>query len=163
MMLKTLGPQGFQRVILLFQRVILLLGTGTMVGSAYPTIIAMKLLRAALATLLVLVVLQAEAPLRVWRLRLTKSCPNCRLVGVDIRDADLSGANLKHADLRWARFYSVNLTNADLSGANLRHASMNNVTTLDAEFCGAIMMNSVKGYCRQETIPDNGVSSRIPQ
>ncbi len=108
----------------------------------------MKLPRILLATLLVLIVLQAETPLRVWRLRITKNCPGCSLIGVDIKNADLSGANLQNADLRWTRLDSVNLTNADLSGANLEDAQMNNVTTLNTEFCGATMMNSVKGYCR---------------
>ncbi|MEM6518499.1 MAG: pentapeptide repeat-containing protein [Cyanobacteria bacterium P01_D01_bin.71] len=108
----------------------------------------MKPLQILLTTLMVLVVLQADAPLRVWWLRLTKSCPGCRLVGVDIKEADLRGANLQDADLRWARFDSVNLTDADLSGANLRNAQMHDVTVLNTEFCGATMMNSVKGYCR---------------
>lgn len=108
----------------------------------------MKLPRVLLATLFVLIVLQAETPLRVWRLRITKSCPGCQLLGVEIKGADLSGADLRNADLRWTRFDSVNLTGADLSGANLEEAQMNNVTTLNTEFCGATMMNSVKGYCR---------------
>ena len=115
----------------------------------------MKLLRVLSTTLLVLVVLQAEAPLRVWRLRITKSCPGCRLIGVDIKGADLTGANLRNADLRWTRLHSVNLTNADLSGANLRHAQMNNVTVQNTEFCGATMMNSVKGYCRRSSALDS--------
>ncbi|MDA0266398.1 MAG: pentapeptide repeat-containing protein [Cyanobacteria bacterium] len=108
----------------------------------------MKLFRVLLATLLVLIVMQAGTALRVWRLRLTKSCPGCQLLGVDIKGADLSGADLRNADLRWTRLDSVNLTDADLSGANLADAEMNNVTTLNTEFCGATMMNSVKGYCR---------------
>ena len=121
----------------------------------------MKLLRILLTTLLVLTVLQAEAPIRVWRLRLTKSCPGCRLIGVDIKDADLRGANLQGADLRWTRFHSVNLTGADLSGANLRNARMNDVTVHNTEFCGATMMNSVKGYCRgvvSDTADASGVA-----
>jgi uncharacterized protein YjbI with pentapeptide repeats len=51
------------------------------------------------------------------------------------------------------RLQSVNLTNADLSGANLKNAQMDNVTTLNTEFCGATMMNAVKGYCRSPTVP----------
>jgi uncharacterized protein YjbI with pentapeptide repeats len=108
----------------------------------------MKLPRVLLATLLVSIVLQAETPLRVWRLRITKSCPGCRLLGADIKGADLRGADLRNADLRWTRFDSVDLTDADLSGADLQEAQMTNVTTLNTEFCGATMMNSVKGYCR---------------
>ncbi|NJL86543.1 MAG: pentapeptide repeat-containing protein [Leptolyngbyaceae cyanobacterium SM1_1_3] len=123
----------------------------------------MKLTRILLTTLLVLIVLQAEVPIRVWRLRITKSCPGCRLLGVDIRDADLSGANLRNADLRWTRFHSVNLTNADLSGANLRNAQMNDVTIQNTEFCGATMMNAVKGYCRHSPTLEEGVSFKSAQ
>lgn len=108
----------------------------------------MKLLRILLSTLLILTVFQAETPLRVWWLRATRSCPGCSLVGVDIRNADLSGANLKNADLRWTRFHNVNLSHADLSGADLRYAQMDDVIVLDTQFCGAMMMNSEKGYCR---------------
>ncbi|MEM6254907.1 MAG: pentapeptide repeat-containing protein [Cyanobacteria bacterium P01_D01_bin.156] len=99
-------------------------------------------------TFVVLLLLQAETPLRVMTLRVTKHCPGCRLKGVRIREADLSGADLSNADLRWARLESVNLNNANLQGANLRHARLYDVTTKDTDFCGAILMNAVKGYCR---------------
>lgn len=108
----------------------------------------MRFARILLSTLLTLVILQADTQIRLWRLRLTNNCPNCRLVGVDLRDIDLSGANLRNADLRWTRFDTVNLSGADLSGADLRNAQMNEVTVLNTQFCGATMMNSVKGYCR---------------
>ncbi len=117
----------------------------------------MKIARISLATLLVLIVLQAQTPLRVWRLRLTKHCPGCRLVGVELKNVDLSGANLSHADLRWTRFDTVDLTNADLSGANLLNARMNEVTVLHTEFCSATMMNAVKGYCRQASVSQGDI------
>ena len=47
----------------------------------------------------------------------TKSCRNCVLIEVDLRKADLRGANLYQADLTGA-----NLSMADLSGANLTGA-----------------------------------------
>jgi uncharacterized protein YjbI with pentapeptide repeats len=59
----------------------------------------MKLPRIFLTTLVVLILLQAEAPIQVVLLRMTKSCPGCRLVGVEINGADLSGANLRNARL----------------------------------------------------------------
>lgn len=107
----------------------------------------MKPIRIVWATVIILLLLQAETPLRVMALRVTKHCPGCRLRAVHIREADLSGADLSNADLRWAQLESVNLNNANLQGANLRHARLYNVTTKDANFCGAILMDSVKGYC----------------
>lgn len=108
----------------------------------------MKLMRVFVLAFFMLLLLQAETPLRVMALRVTKSCPGCRLKGVSIRSADLAGADLRNADLRWARLESVNLNNANLQGANLRHARLYNVTTKDTDFCGAVLMNAVKGYCR---------------
>lgn len=107
----------------------------------------MKLIRVLAATVTMLLLLQAETPLRVLTLRVTKRCPECRLLAVHIRNADLTGADLSYADLRWAQLESVNLNNANLEGANLRHARLYNVTTKDANFCGAILMDAVKGYC----------------
>ena len=108
----------------------------------------MKLIRVLLTTAIVLLLLQAETPLRVIALRVTKHCSGCRLKGVHIRNADLAGADLSNADLRWARLDSVNLNDANLEGANLRHARLYNVTTKDTNFCGAILMDAVKGYCQ---------------
>ncbi len=107
----------------------------------------MKLMRVLLTTVILLVLLQAETPLRVMVLRITKNCPNCRLKGVHIQNADLTGADLSNADLRWAQLDSVNLNHANLEGANLRHARLYNVTTKNTNFCGAILMDAVKGYC----------------
>ncbi|HAB7427161.1 TPA_asm: pentapeptide repeat-containing protein, partial [Listeria monocytogenes] len=42
----------------------------------------------------------------------------------DLRRADLSGANLRHADLRRADLSYANLSYADLSYANLRRADL---------------------------------------
>ena len=107
----------------------------------------MKLIRVLLVTGVILFLLQAETPIKVLALRMTKSCPGCRLKGVDIRNANLAGADLSNADLRWARLDSVNLNGANLQGANLRHARLYNVTTKNTNFCGAILMDAVKGYC----------------
>ena len=107
----------------------------------------MKLIQVLFTTVVVFLLLQAETPLRVVALRVTKSCSGCRLKGVHIRNADLAGADLSNADLRWAKLDSVNLNHANLQGANLRHARLYNVTTKDTNFCGAILMDAVKGYC----------------
>ena len=107
----------------------------------------MKLIRIFCTTVIFLLLLQAETPLRVMALRVTKSCPGCRLKGVHIQNVDLAGADLRNADLRWAQLDSVNLNHADLQGANLRNARLYNVTTKDTNFCGATLMDAVKGYC----------------
>lgn len=107
----------------------------------------MKLFRVFLTTLIVLLILQAQTPLRVIALRFTKSCSGCRLRAVHIRNANLVGADLSHADLRGATLDSVNLNHANLQGANLRDARLYNVTTKDTDFCGAILMDAAKGYC----------------
>ncbi|NEZ67184.1 pentapeptide repeat-containing protein [Leptolyngbyaceae cyanobacterium CCMR0082] len=109
----------------------------------------MKLFRVLLTTAIILLVLQAETPLRVVALRATKNCSGCRLKGVRIQYADLTGADLSNADLRWAQLDSVNLNHANLEGANLRHARLYNVTTKGTNFCGAVLMDAVKGYCSQ--------------
>ena len=107
----------------------------------------MKLLRLFVLTLVVFTLLQADVPLKLLLLRVTKYCPGCRLVGVEIKNINLEGANLRNADLRWATFSSVNLNNADLSGANLHYARLNGVSTQNTNFCHATLMDSVEGVC----------------
>lgn len=119
-----------------------------------------KLLRLLTTTAIVLVALHTDTVWRVWQLRLTNRCPNCNLVGVTLRGLDLRQANLKNADLRWTTLENVQLDGADLSHANLRHARLEGVTTKGTEFCGAIMMNAVKGYCIR---PDSAYLSQRSQ
>lgn len=78
------------------------------------------------------------------KLLVTRHCADCYFRWAKFSHVDLSGADLRNADLRGARFDSVNLTNADLSGANLRGARLNQVIMKDTNLCGAIMMNAVK-------------------
>lgn len=106
-----------------------------------------KLLRLLLSTVIVLVALHTGTVWRVWQLRLTNRCPDCNLVRVNLKGLDLRQANLKNADLRWATLENVKLDGANLSNANLRYARLEGVTTSGTEFCGAVMMNAVKGYC----------------
>ncbi|MDX2212620.1 MAG: pentapeptide repeat-containing protein [Oculatellaceae cyanobacterium bins.114] len=107
----------------------------------------MKPFRVLVLTLIVFTILQADVSFKLLLLRFTKYCPNCRLVGAEIKNVDLEGANLRNADLRWAALSSVNLNNADLSGANLRYAQLNEVSVQNTNFCHAILMDSVQGYC----------------
>ena len=107
----------------------------------------MKLFRVLVTTFIVLLILQAQTPMRVLTLSITKRCSGCRLRAVNLRNVNLAGADLSNADLRGATLESVNLNNANLQGANLRNARLYNVTTKDTNFCGAILMDAAKGYC----------------
>ncbi|PDF23128.1 pentapeptide repeat-containing protein [Listeria monocytogenes] len=49
---------------------------------------------------------------------------DANLSHADLRRADLSGANLRHADLRRADLSYANLRGANLSGANLSYANL---------------------------------------
>jgi len=59
------------------------------------------------------------------------------LCDVDLRNADLLGANLRDADLRNADLCRANLRNANLRGANLRDADLRN-----ADLCRANLRNA---------------------
>ena len=80
-----------------------------------------------LISLLLMTPVSAENPDHVRQLLATKSCPRCDLSGADLRNADLSGANLQGADLR----------NADLSGANLQGADLRNANIANTRFSNA--------------------------
>jgi len=59
------------------------------------------------------------------------------LRGADLSDADLSGANLRDANLRGADLSDADLSDADLSGANLRDANLSGADLSDANLRGA--------------------------
>jgi uncharacterized protein YjbI with pentapeptide repeats len=58
-----------------------------------------------------------------------------------LRTADLSGANLRGADLQEADLSGANLRGADLRAANLSGARLNKTNLTDANLCGARMPN----------------------
>ena len=65
----------------------------------------------------------------------------------DLYDADLRGANLYDADLRWAtlrgaNLYDANLSCANLSGANLRYANLRCANLRDANLSCADLSNA---------------------
>ena len=55
----------------------------------------------------------------------------------DLRDADLSGASLCDANLRWADLRDANLCGASLSGASLYGADLRGANLSDADLCDA--------------------------
>ena len=59
------------------------------------------------------------------------------LSGANLRDADLSGANLRDANLRGADLSGANLRDADLSGADLSFANLSNANLRGANLRGA--------------------------
>jgi uncharacterized protein YjbI with pentapeptide repeats len=57
--------------------------------------------------------------------------------GANLRDADLRGANLRDADLSGANLRGANLRDADLRGANLSDANLSGANLRDADLSGA--------------------------
>ena len=69
------------------------------------------------------------------------------LRNADLREANLSWADLRNADLReanlsWANLSWANLRNADLSDADLRGADLRNADLSDADLRGADLRNA---------------------
>ena len=60
-------------------------------------------------------------------------CAKCDLSGANLKKANLYKANLEGANLRGANLYKANLSKADLSGANLKWANLfkTNLTDVD--------------------------------
>ena len=63
------------------------------------------------------------------------------LSGADLRGANLSGADLRDADLRGA-----NLSGADLRGADLRNANLSGANLIGADLRGANLSGARGGY-----------------
>ena len=59
------------------------------------------------------------------------------LRGADLRHANLCGAELRVADLRDANLIGADLRDADLRGADLRDANLRGAYLRDADLCGA--------------------------
>ena len=63
------------------------------------------------------------------------------LSGADLRSANLSGANLRSADLRSANLSGANLSGADLRSANLSGANLRSADLRSANLSGANLLN----------------------
>jgi len=61
------------------------------------------------------------------------------LSGAYLREADLRWANLREANLRGASLYGANLSEADLSGANLRRANLRDTNLSGANLSEAYL------------------------
>ena len=68
------------------------------------------------------------------------------LRSADLRSDDLSGANLRSANLRSADLRSANLSGADLSGANLRSADLSGANLSGANLRSADLSGADLSY-----------------
>ncbi|MEE4314005.1 MAG: pentapeptide repeat-containing protein, partial [Desulfofustis sp.] len=73
----------------------------------------------------------------------TNSCAGCTLRGADLNRLDLTGADLRDADLSGASLYLVNLADADLRGANLQGAQFGGADLANADLRGAELQGAV--------------------
>jgi hypothetical protein len=72
-----------------------------------------------------------------WALKNRANLRDANLSDADLRGADLSGANLSDADLRGANLSDANLSDADLRGADLRGANLSDANLRRADLRGA--------------------------
>jgi hypothetical protein len=72
-----------------------------------------------------------------WALKTGADLRDADLRDADLRDADLCGADLRDADLRDADLCGADLRDADLRDADLRDADLRDADLRDADLCGA--------------------------
>jgi uncharacterized protein YjbI with pentapeptide repeats len=70
---------------------------------------------------------QAYSEADLAKLKNTKKCQNCDLIGADLSHTKLTGANLSGANLTGAKLYDTNLLGANLQGASLQGAEISNI------------------------------------
>ena len=85
------------------------------------------------------------------KLKAINVCQGCDLSGINLRDTNLSGANLSDADLSGAylrdtNLSGANLSDADLSGANLADTDLSGADLTNAHLSGANLRGAK--YCK---------------
>ena len=83
---------------------------------------------------------------------LARNCPDCNFAGVDLREAqliganlagtNLSGADLRDANLRRANLAGANLTGAKLARSNLAGANLTDCDLSDADLTGSNLIRA---------------------
>ena len=73
-----------------------------------------------------------------------KNLTGADLRGADLTQVDLRGANLTRADLTGAELSWTNLRRANLTGADLTQAFFNQTKTKGAIFCRTVMPNGIE-------------------
>ena len=68
---------------------------------------------------------------------------NNNIIGIDLRQADLSYTNLQNVDLSYSNLESANLTEADLRFANLRNTDLSNANLQGANLEFALLDNAI--------------------
>jgi uncharacterized protein YjbI with pentapeptide repeats len=79
---------------------------------------------------------------------------------VDISGINLKDANLENADLRGAKLRKANLKNANLSGANLRDANLSDANLTNADLNSAILINADLSFTKLIKATLIGVDAR---
>lgn len=75
----------------------------------------------------------------IKKLKATKGCPNCLLVGANLSGINLSGANLSGANLSGAKLVTTNLSGANLTNTNFTNANLTAANVSGANFHGTIL------------------------
>ncbi len=75
-------------------------------------------------------------------IQLARNCPDCKLSGVDLQDAELITANLSGADLSEADLSGANLRRANLAGADLSRANLVRTNLAGANLVGCNLQNA---------------------
>lgn len=71
------------------------------------------------------------------QLKTTGGCPRCDFSGANLTEFNLTGVNLRDANLKGATLSNVNLSKADLTGANLQGAILNSANLSRTSLTGA--------------------------
>jgi uncharacterized protein YjbI with pentapeptide repeats len=113
----------------------------------------MKHLQSALTASIILFASGASAfdPDDLKALETTNSCVRC-----DLREADLSGAELMYANLFRTNLSGANLTDASLEGAELFNANLSGATLKGSNLSGAKLKGAI--LCNT-TMPDGSVDN----
>lgn len=72
----------------------------------------------------------------------TNVCQGCDLSGVDLKNANLSGADLSGSNLNGADLSGANLNRANLSNADLTNANLNGVNLKETNLTNAIGLSA---------------------
>ena len=81
----------------------------------------------------------AYDPEDLEKLKETNECPECDLSGANLKFANLEWANLKEANLEGANLKDANLRGANLRGANLEGANLEGADLRGANLDGAYL------------------------
>lgn len=82
----------------------------------------------------------------IERMLRTRQCPGCDFYDAPLSRLDLTGVNLRGANLAYASFREATLYKADLTGADLRGTVFDGAVWID----GTICQRGSVGSCRRK-------------